>query len=328
MSKKILSILWLAVGGVFPTWTGAYAIDYTETIQASNRLRVDWCTDGADVRFKLTGTGTGWLGVGFNTRQQMPNSDVIMVTGEGVIQDAFADFRGAPGKDTAQNVGLDTASQANGVTTVEFVRPIVSPDTTDDLALNADLFMVWAMNTSSDSFTAQHTHRGFTSTRVNFSAAAACGGLGVAGDFSGDGKLDVIDIDLLRDAVRAGNNVPAFDVNGDAAVNSADLPEYLKKSFNSYIGDSNLDGQFSTADLVMVFSAGEYEDETALNSTWAEGDWNADADFNTADLVFAFQDGGFEAGPRAAVANAVPEPGSMGVVALALLGLVGRARRR
>lgn len=327
MRKKLLSSVGLALFGAFQPWSDAHAIDYSETFVASNRLTINWCTDGSDVRFKLTGTGTGWLGVGFNTRQQMPNSDVIMVTGEGSFQDAFADFRGAPGKDASQNVTVDSATQQNGVTTVEFSRPIVSPDETDDLALDADLFMVWAMNRTSDSFTAQHTDRGFTTSRVNLSAAAACGGLAPTGDFSADGKLDVVDIDLLRDAIRAGTNVATFDVNGDAVVNTTDLPDYLRTAFNSYIGDSNLDQQFSTADLVQVFAAGEYEDTADQNSTWGEGDWNADAEFNTADLVFAFQDGGFEAGPRAAVA-AVPEPACATAVLFMALGALRRARRR
>ncbi|MDG2382105.1 MAG: lamin tail domain-containing protein [Pirellulaceae bacterium] len=58
-------------------------------------------------------------------------------------------------------------------------------------------------------------------------------------------------------------------------------------------GDSNRDGRFDSQDLVIVFQAGEYEDETPNNSSWEDGDWNNDGDFNTTDLVFAFQAGSY-----------------------------------
>ncbi len=57
------------------------------------------------------------------------------------------------------------------------------------------------------------------------------------------------------------------------------------------IGDSNLDGIFNEADLVLVLQAGEYEDGIPDNSTWEEGDWNGDGDFDTGDLVLALQAG-------------------------------------
>jgi len=62
------------------------------------------------------------------------------------------------------------------------------------------------------------------------------------------------------------------------------------------VGDSNRDGIFDTADIVLAFQAGEYEDAISGNSTWEEGDWDGDGDFTTADLVFAFQSGNYVAG--------------------------------
>jgi hypothetical protein len=68
-------------------------------------------------------------------------------------------------------------------------------------------------------------------------------------------------------------------------------------------GDANGDGVFNSADLVLVFQAGEYEDDISGNSTFAEGDWNGDGDFNSSDLVVAFQAGTYVA---AANPNSVP----------------------
>jgi hypothetical protein len=60
---------------------------------------------------------------------------------------------------------------------------------------------------------------------------------------------------------------------------------------NRIIGDSNDDGIFNSSDLIVVFQAGEYEDEIPDNSTFNEGDWNGDGDFDSGDLVAAFQAG-------------------------------------
>ncbi len=59
-------------------------------------------------------------------------------------------------------------------------------------------------------------------------------------------------------------------------------------------GDSNKDGQFTSADLVAVYQAGKYE--TGSPATWETGDWNADGVFNSSDLVAAYQDGCYENG--------------------------------
>ena len=61
-------------------------------------------------------------------------------------------------------------------------------------------------------------------------------------------------------------------------------------------GDSNGDGVFDSGDLVAVFSAGEYEDDIAGNSTFEEGDWNGDGDFDSTDLVFVFTAGNYVSG--------------------------------
>lgn len=84
--------------------------------------------------------------------------------------------------------------------------------------------------------------------------------------------------------------VADWDGDGDADVfvENAVLDTFFL--FESrLVGDVSGDGQFNSSDLVAAFAAGQYEDETKGNSTFAEGDWNGDGDFTTADLVFAFQ---------------------------------------
>jgi hypothetical protein len=146
------------------------------------------------------------------------------------------------------------------------------------------------------------------------------------GDFNGDGRCDDLDIDLLAAAIRAGKTELRFDVNSDGWVNEPDRVYYIEELKNTYIGDSNLDGQFNTSDFVLAFQRGEYEDGIVENSGWAAGDWNGDGEFGTTDFVFAFQGGAFERGPRAATA-VVPEPTGLGLLFLALPWMARRFSR-
>lgn len=150
-------------------------------------------------------------------------------------------------------------------------------------------------------------------------------------DFNRDGVLNVVDINLLLGEVKAGTNTKLYDRSGDGLVNVEDIVVTVTspKDFHTYIGDSNLDGEFNTSDLVLLFQAGQYEDAAVGNSKWETGDWNGDAEFNSGDLLFAFQQGGFEEGPRVSILP-VPEPSSL---VLTLLGLASglharRLRRR
>ena len=149
----------------------------------------------------------------------------------------------------------------------------------------------------------------------------------VPGDFNNDGLLTAIDIDLLSEEVRTGTNLPEFDLNADSLVNDADRAIWVDELKFTYFGDSNLDGQFNSSDLVLVFTRGKYEDGVPFNAGWADGDWNGDAEFNSSDFVTAFAGGGFEQGPRQA-AQVVPEPASASMALLGALLLVALRRRK
>ncbi len=164
-------------------------------------------------------------------------------------------------------------------------------------------------------------------TTASFSGLDVAIGLpldtGVRGDFDQNGVLDANDINLLSAEVKAGTNLPEYDLNDDQFVNDADRDIWVEELKFTYYGDATLDGQFSTDDMVTVFQAGEYEDGVEGNSLWQTGDWTGDMEFDTSDMVLAFQKGGFELGPRAAVAS-VPEPSAAWLLALGLLAFVRR----
>ena len=132
------------------------------------------------------------------------------------------------------------------------------------------------------------------------------GSLRIIGDVDGNQIVDDADIDQLCIAIKFGGN-QAFDLNHDGAVNNDDVNYLIETVLGSVIGDSNLDGQFNSADFVAIFTAGEYEDEIDQNSGWAEGDWNCDGDFNSSDLVTAFTAGTFSRNAVAIDSPALPQ---------------------
>ena len=83
-------------------------------------------------------------------------------------------------------------------------------------------------------------------------------------------------------------------------------------SRRTWFGDSNMDLEFDSSDLVAVFEAGLFEDGIENNATWSTGDWNGNGDFESSDLVLAFSEGGYDAGTqqRLNVVKAVHEPTS------------------
>ena len=121
---------------------------------------------------------------------------------------------------------------------------------------------------------------------VNASAPAA--------DINMDGFVNVQDIDLLAAAIRTQGQ--SIDLNEDGSTDQFDLQFLVEDVLGTTAGDANLDGRFDSSDLVLMFSASEYEDGIPLNSTWAEGDWNGDGDATTRDIVVAFMTGAYEGG--------------------------------
>ena len=144
------------------------------------------------------------------------------------------------------------------------------------------------------------------------------------GDYNANGELDAGDLDLQADAIVRGEHPAEFDLTGDSLVNFDDRLVWVNELKNTWIGDSNLDGEFGSSDLVNVFAGGRYE-QTILPAGWAEGDWDGNKSFQTGDLVVAFAQGGYEQGVRPAV-PAVPEPSNVLLIGIGLLGLALRAR--
>lgn len=137
------------------------------------------------------------------------------------------------------------------------------------------------------------------SSAAVWQAAAPTPGRGpgaIPGDLNADGQTNAADIDLLCAAILADETVfdPRLDLNGDGQLTTADHAHLIDQILQVVVGDANLDGVFNSRDLVLIFQAGEYEDDQPRNSSWADGDWNCDGEFSSRDLVAAFQAGRYQ----------------------------------
>jgi D-alanyl-D-alanine carboxypeptidase len=113
------------------------------------------------------------------------------------------------------------------------------------------------------------------------------------GDFTGDGQVDVHDIELLGDQFGSPRPNLAFDLNGDRRIDRDDLDILVLDVLDVPYGDANLDGLFNSTDLIKMFQAGKYENPRASNATWGEGDFNQDGFFTSDDIILAFRGGAY-----------------------------------
>ncbi len=135
----------------------------------------------------------------------------------------------------------------------------------------------------------------------------------VVGDLTNDGRVDAEDVEQLHAAVLAGD--PSGDVTGNGTVDQDDMIYLIEDVIGTSIGDVDFDGVFDSHDLVLLFQLNEFEDNVAGNSTYRDGDWNLDGDFTSDDLLFALSRKGYQG--RAAEPEVAALPAASVAAALA-----------
>ena len=116
----------------------------------------------------------------------------------------------------------------------------------------------------------------------------------VPGDLSGDGVVDIRDIDYLCGAIHGPFNANA-DLNTDGMLDLDDIATLVTGVLRTAMGDSNLDGQVNAADLNKVGLRWQQS-----GASWATGDFTCDGNVTVADLNLIGVNWLFGATPHAA----------------------------
>lgn len=154
---------------------------------------------------------------------------------------------------------------------------------------------------------------------------------GLVCDADGDGGCDATDINMLYQAFGTSG---ALDLDGSGTIDADDIDEWLGAASDvsnpakgdaahTYVlGDVNFDGSVNSIDLGLLLN--NFGDTTGL--FYGDGNVNGDANVDSIDLGQLLNNFNFASSSLAA--NAVPEPGTMGISIVALLGLFAIRRRR
>ncbi|MCA9172417.1 MAG: hypothetical protein KDB23_32355, partial [Planctomycetales bacterium] len=96
----------------------------------------------------------------------------------------------------------------------------------------------------------------------------------------------------------------------------------VTSNFEPEAGDSNVDGYFDEADLIMAYKSGKYE--TGQPAGFGEGNWNLDDEFNSGDLVAGFKRGYAPGGSNAQNELQAPTTSGQADVVLTYDGSTGQ----
>lgn len=115
------------------------AQDYDHEVKAKN-MTFSWKVEGSDLKVKMSGKTTGWVGIGFNPSTQMKDANYVLgyvKKGKASITDEFGDGERTHKSDDKlggkNNATLIGGSEEGGVTTIEFSIPLKSDDKTDSV---------------------------------------------------------------------------------------------------------------------------------------------------------------------------------------------------
>ena len=157
---------------------------------------------------------------------------------------------------------------------------------------------------------------------------------GLICDADADGDCDQADINLLYDAF--GTNGP-LDLDGSNVIDAGDIEPWLAAASDVAnpakanasdiytIGDADLDGDVDSTDLGLLLN--NFGDNN--RAPWLSGNLDGDAFVGSTDLGLLLNNFSFTSTASAAAVAAVPEPGCLSLLLVALAGMgLGSFRRK
>lgn len=124
------------------------------------------------------------------------------------------------------------------------------------------------------------------------------------GDFNGDGSVDVVDVDILANAIVTMSEDTRFDLNQDGVVDVDDQQFLVVDLLETRAGDTNIDGFVDFPDFLAL--SGNFGQN---DRAWSDGDFDANGVVDFSDFLLLSANFGF----------ARPAPASAVDLAIALL---------
>ena len=150
--------------------------------------------------------------------------------------------------------------------------------------------------------------------------------LSLAGDYNDSGAHESEDIDLLFDEI-PGNVPPTgarFDLSFDGVIDSDDADVLVRDILGTNYGDTDLDRDVDTNDLVN--SIINFTGAGITGKLWQDGDTDGDRDVDTGDLTMAIIN--FTGALSSSNVTAVPESSTLISILIGLMNSVIFGRRK
>ncbi len=158
-----------------PTLDGVISPEEYQVLNnISSFLQVYVSVVGAVIYFGLVGKTTGWVAIGIDPESGMKGADIVIgwvVNGnQAFVVDAYGDTGTSHKRDEESGGTFDIiaweGTEANGVTTIEFVRLLNTTDQEHDKAIPDDaetINIIWAIgpDTNGDNDQEKHDERGY-----------------------------------------------------------------------------------------------------------------------------------------------------------------------
>ncbi|HOJ96635.1 MAG TPA: DOMON domain-containing protein [Methanospirillum sp.] len=135
----------------------------------NGNYQIFWTIDNDIIYIGLLGKTTGWVGIGLKPSQMMKDADIILAgVADGTVYwaDSFSTGNFGPHPPDTDLGGTDdimnlSATEALGVTTVEFARKLNTGDAYDAvLTAKEEVPFIWAMATDDDPQFKHNTPKG------------------------------------------------------------------------------------------------------------------------------------------------------------------------
>lgn len=164
MKKSILIITALFLFAVIPT--AVSAMEYQHKLEVKD-MTFYWTIEGDQILVQLSAQTTGWVGIGFDPEDAMGGADIVIgavKNGKFKVEDHFADRKRGHSNDKklgGTNDVLNTSgSEADGVTTIAFTRPLKTDDKYDkEIKTEGSYRIMLAYGAGRDSFKTRHPYR-------------------------------------------------------------------------------------------------------------------------------------------------------------------------